>query len=110
MTPPFRLLEVLAGAGTITAAFTGNRTHQVVASVEAEPDFADEWIVGVTKHFCDRLGMNCVYVGSGNETPWLKQTVTGKAVHPKSINKSFAENRKLQLTMRPARRDQHVIE
>lgn len=42
-TPPFRVLEVFAGGGTMTAALTGNATFQVVAGVEIEPDFADEW-------------------------------------------------------------------
>ena len=41
--PPFRVLEVFAGGGTLTAALTGNPTFQVIAGVELEPDFADEW-------------------------------------------------------------------
>ncbi len=43
LAPPFRVLEVFAGGGTLTAALTGNATFQVVAGVEIEPDFADEW-------------------------------------------------------------------
>jgi DNA (cytosine-5)-methyltransferase 1 len=43
LMPPFRVLEVFAGGGTMTAALTGNATFQVVAGVEIEPDFADEW-------------------------------------------------------------------
>jgi DNA (cytosine-5)-methyltransferase 1 len=43
LTPPFRVLEVFAGGGTMTAALTGNAGFQVVAGVEIEPDFADEW-------------------------------------------------------------------
>ena len=43
LVPPFRVLEVFAGGGTLTAALTGNATFQVVAGVEIEPDFADEW-------------------------------------------------------------------
>jgi hypothetical protein len=43
LAPPFRVLEVFAGGGTLTAALTGNPTFQVAAGVEIEPDFADEW-------------------------------------------------------------------
>ncbi len=43
LAPPFRVLEVFAGGGTMTAALTGNATFQVVAGVEINPDFADEW-------------------------------------------------------------------
>lgn len=43
LAPPLRVLEVFAGGGTLTAALTGNGTFQVVAGVEIEPDFADEW-------------------------------------------------------------------
>jgi DNA (cytosine-5)-methyltransferase 1 len=43
LTPPFRVLEVFAGGGTMTAALIGNAAFQVVAGVEIEPDFADEW-------------------------------------------------------------------
>jgi hypothetical protein len=43
LTPPFRVLEVFAGGGTMTAALKGNTVFQVVAGVEIEPDFAEEW-------------------------------------------------------------------
>ena len=43
LMPPFRVLEVFAGGGTLTAALTGNPSFQVAAGVEIEPDFADEW-------------------------------------------------------------------
>ena len=43
LVPPFQVLEVFAGGGTMTAALTGNPNFQVVAGVEIEPDFADEW-------------------------------------------------------------------
>ena len=43
LSPPFRVLEVFAGGGTMTAALTDNPNFQVVAGVEIEPDFADEW-------------------------------------------------------------------
>jgi DNA (cytosine-5)-methyltransferase 1 len=43
LAPPFRVMEVFAGGGTMTAALTGNVTFQVVAGVEINPDFADEW-------------------------------------------------------------------
>jgi DNA (cytosine-5)-methyltransferase 1 len=43
LAPPFRVLEVFAGGGTMTAALSGNATFQVVAGVEINPDFADEW-------------------------------------------------------------------
>jgi DNA (cytosine-5)-methyltransferase 1 len=43
LAPPFRVLEVFAGGGTMTAAMKGNGCFQVVAGVEVEPDFADEW-------------------------------------------------------------------
>lgn len=41
--PPFRVLEVFAGGGTMTAAVASDRRYAVVAGVEIEPDFADEW-------------------------------------------------------------------
>jgi DNA (cytosine-5)-methyltransferase 1 len=40
---PFRTLEVFAGGGTMTAALHGNSAFQVVAGIEVEPTFADEW-------------------------------------------------------------------
>jgi DNA (cytosine-5)-methyltransferase 1 len=43
LAPPFRVLEVFAGGGTMTAALDKNRNFQVVAGLEIEPDFADEW-------------------------------------------------------------------
>ncbi len=43
LTTPFRVLEVFAGGGTMTAALTGNATFRVVAGVEINPDSADEW-------------------------------------------------------------------
>ncbi len=43
LAPPFRVLEVFAGGGTLTAALTGNAAFTVAAGVEIEPDFADEW-------------------------------------------------------------------
>ena len=43
LMPPFRVLEVFAGGGTMTAAFAGNNRFQVAAGIEIEPDFADEW-------------------------------------------------------------------
>ena len=41
--PPFRVLEMFAGGGTMTAALAANPHFQVVAGIEIEPDFADEW-------------------------------------------------------------------
>jgi DNA (cytosine-5)-methyltransferase 1 len=43
LEPPFRVLELFAGGGTMTAALVGDRRFQVIAGVEIEPDFADEW-------------------------------------------------------------------
>ena len=43
LQPPFRVLEVFAGGGTMTAALRGNDYFQVIGGVEIEPDFADEW-------------------------------------------------------------------
>lgn len=43
LEPPLRVLEVFAGGGTMTAALSGDSRFQVVAGVEIEPDFADEW-------------------------------------------------------------------
>lgn len=43
LQPPFRVLEVFAGGGTMTAALDTNPRFQVMAGVEIEPDFADEW-------------------------------------------------------------------
>ena len=43
LMPPFRVLEVFAGGGTMTAALAGDSRFQVTAGVEIEPAFADEW-------------------------------------------------------------------
>ncbi len=43
LTPPFRVLEVFAGGGTMTAALTGNDHLVVQAGIEIEPRFADVW-------------------------------------------------------------------
>ena len=43
LTAPFRVLEVFAGGGTMTAALDANRHFQIVGGLEIEPDFADEW-------------------------------------------------------------------
>jgi DNA (cytosine-5)-methyltransferase 1 len=43
LAAPFRVLEVFAGGGTLTAALAANPLFQVVAGLEIEPDFADEW-------------------------------------------------------------------
>ncbi len=48
LTAPLRVLEVFAGGGTLTAALDGNTSFQVVAGIEIEPDYADEW---QAKHF-----------------------------------------------------------
>ncbi len=39
--PPFKVLELFAGGGTMTAAL--NSSFEVVAGVEIDPDFADVW-------------------------------------------------------------------
>lgn len=41
--PPFRVLEVFAGGGTLTAALHEDEKFRVIAGVEIEPTFADEW-------------------------------------------------------------------
>ena len=43
LNPPLRVLEVFAGGGTMTAALDADPCFQLVAGVEIEPDFADEW-------------------------------------------------------------------
>ena len=43
LTPPFRVLEVFAGGGTMTAALSGNPNYAVQAGIEIEPRFADVW-------------------------------------------------------------------
>ncbi len=43
LTPPFRVLEVFAGGGTLTAAVAGNDAYTVSAGVEIDPRFADIW-------------------------------------------------------------------
>jgi DNA (cytosine-5)-methyltransferase 1 len=43
LKPPFRVLEVFAGGGTMTAALTGNPHFVVHAGIEIEPRFADVW-------------------------------------------------------------------
>lgn len=41
--PPFRVLEVFCGGGTLTAALAGNPLFRVVGGVEMDPAFADVW-------------------------------------------------------------------
>ena len=41
--PPFRVLEVFAGGGTMTAALHQDEKFRVIAGVEIDPTFADEW-------------------------------------------------------------------
>lgn len=43
LMPPFRVLEVFAGGGTLTAALAGDARFQVAAGIEIDPAFADEW-------------------------------------------------------------------
>lgn len=43
LQPPFRVLEVFAGGGTLTAALSHNALYRIVGGLEIEPDFADEW-------------------------------------------------------------------
>lgn len=43
LAPPLRVLEAFAGGGTMTAALNGNTDFRVVAGVEIDPAFADEW-------------------------------------------------------------------
>lgn len=43
LRPPFRVVDVFAGGGTLTAALQGDNRFEVVAGIEREPDFADEW-------------------------------------------------------------------
>jgi DNA (cytosine-5)-methyltransferase 1 len=43
LSPPFRVLEVFAGGGTMTAALDTSPCFQLVAGVEIEPNYADEW-------------------------------------------------------------------
>lgn len=43
VSPPFRVLEVFAGGGTMTEALADNPHYTVTAGLELEPDYADEW-------------------------------------------------------------------
>jgi hypothetical protein len=43
LEPPFRVLEVFAGGGTMTAALGDNSHFAVQASIEIDPKFADVW-------------------------------------------------------------------
>ena len=43
LAPPFRVLEVFAGGGTMTAVLSDSVSFQVVGGVEINPDFADDW-------------------------------------------------------------------
>ena len=43
LQPPLRVLEMFAGGGTMTAALDDQRLFNIVAGVEMNPDFADEW-------------------------------------------------------------------
>lgn len=39
----YRVLDLFAGGGTLSDAFSGNPRFEVVAGVEIDPDFSDEW-------------------------------------------------------------------
>ena len=43
LQPPFRVLDVFAGGGTMSAALEGNTLFKITGGIEIEPDFADEW-------------------------------------------------------------------
>lgn len=43
LQPPFKVLEVFAGGGTMTEALKDNTVFSIVAGVEIEVDYADEW-------------------------------------------------------------------
>lgn len=43
LTPPFRVLEVFAGGGTLTAAVAGNEAYAISGGIEIDPRFADIW-------------------------------------------------------------------
>lgn len=43
LSAPLRVLELFAGGGTMTAALARNPAFTVIAGVELQPDFADEW-------------------------------------------------------------------
>ncbi|MBN9688991.1 MAG: DNA cytosine methyltransferase [Verrucomicrobia bacterium] len=43
LTPPFRVLEIFAGGGTLTAAVAGDDAYTVSAGIEIDPRFADIW-------------------------------------------------------------------
>lgn len=43
LQPPFRVLEVFAGGGTMTAGVRGDSRFQMIGGVEIESDYADEW-------------------------------------------------------------------
>ncbi len=43
LTPPFRVLEIFAGGGTLTAAVAGDDAYTVAAGIEIDPRFADIW-------------------------------------------------------------------
>jgi len=43
LQPPFRVIEIFAGGGTMTAALSTNPFFQVTAGIEIEADYADEW-------------------------------------------------------------------
>ena len=43
LTPPFRVLEVFAGGGTLTAAVARNEAYAISAGIEIDPRFADIW-------------------------------------------------------------------
>jgi DNA (cytosine-5)-methyltransferase 1 len=43
LEPPFRVLEVFAGGGTLAAAVAGNEAYAISAGIEIDPRFADIW-------------------------------------------------------------------
>lgn len=43
LAPPFRVVEVFSGGGTMTEAFAGIDRFRVEAGIEIDPTYADEW-------------------------------------------------------------------
>lgn len=43
LQPPFRVLEAFAGGGTMTAGLCGDARFKLIAGIEIESNFADEW-------------------------------------------------------------------
>lgn len=74
LEPPFHVLEIFAGGGTMTQALAEIATFAVRAGVEIEPDYADEWQLQNPKAL---LIQSDVFAIHGSELPEFDVLVAG---------------------------------